>query len=191
MLFTHLGFCIGFIRWVMSCITTVSFLVLINGAASPFFHAKRGLHQGCLLSPLLFLLVHEGLSRAIKEATMQGSLVGIQISHIFPLTHILFIYAILIFCSDSIRDIQTLKNILVLFSMAMGVEINEGRSSVTAHLLTVEEPHSLNITFPFLLVDINVGLKYLGFCLKPNDYLKQDWNWLIEKLEKKTETLES
>ena len=43
MLLIHLGFGIAFVRWVMSCITTVSFSVLINGAASPFFHAERGL----------------------------------------------------------------------------------------------------------------------------------------------------
>ena len=43
MLLTHLGFCISFIRWVMSYITTVSFSVLINDAASPFFHLERGL----------------------------------------------------------------------------------------------------------------------------------------------------
>ena len=56
MLLTHLGFAIGFIRWIMSCITTVSFLVLINGAASPFFHSERSLKQGCPISPLMFLL---------------------------------------------------------------------------------------------------------------------------------------
>ena len=43
LLLTHLGFDITFIRWVTSCITTVSFSVLINGIASPFFHTKRGL----------------------------------------------------------------------------------------------------------------------------------------------------
>lgn len=37
LLLTHLGFGINFIRWIMSCITTVSFSVLINGAATPFF----------------------------------------------------------------------------------------------------------------------------------------------------------
>ena len=40
MLLIHLGFGISFIRWIMSYITTVSFLVLINCAASPFFHVE-------------------------------------------------------------------------------------------------------------------------------------------------------
>ena len=67
LLLTHLGFSIDFIRWVMSCITTMSFSIPINGVASPFFHAERGLRQGFPMSPLLFLLVAEGLSRSIQE----------------------------------------------------------------------------------------------------------------------------
>jgi hypothetical protein len=43
LLLTHLGFGFSFINWIMSCITTVSFVVLINGATSPFFPAERGL----------------------------------------------------------------------------------------------------------------------------------------------------
>lgn len=37
MLLTHLGFPLPFINWIMCCITTVSFSVLINGSASNFF----------------------------------------------------------------------------------------------------------------------------------------------------------
>jgi hypothetical protein len=43
LLLTHLGFEINFIRWVMRCITTTSFVVLINGSASLFFKVERGL----------------------------------------------------------------------------------------------------------------------------------------------------
>eukprot|EP00253_Pinus_taeda_P033689 PITA_33689 len=61
MLLMHLGFCHSFITWIMACITSTTFSVLINGYASHVFHAERGLRQGCPLSPLLFLIVMEGL----------------------------------------------------------------------------------------------------------------------------------
>src|SRR5690606_12873266 len=60
LLLTHLGFKVDFIRWIMGCITNVSYAILINGAATPFFKGQRGLRQGCPLSPLLFLLVAKG-----------------------------------------------------------------------------------------------------------------------------------
>lgn len=62
MLLIHLGFPHNFITWIMASITTPTFSVLINGSASHFFHSERGLRQGCPLSPLLFLIVMDGLS---------------------------------------------------------------------------------------------------------------------------------
>jgi hypothetical protein len=72
MLLTHLGFSLPFINWIMSCISSVSFVVLINGVASTFFTTERGLRQGYPLSPLLFLLVAEGLSRPYLKQNVVG-----------------------------------------------------------------------------------------------------------------------
>jgi hypothetical protein len=57
LMLTHLGIEVPFIKWVMDCISSVSFSVLINGASSSFFSSERGFRQGCPLSPLIFLLV--------------------------------------------------------------------------------------------------------------------------------------
>ena len=54
LLLTHLGFQIDFIRWIMSCLTTVSFAVLINGATSPFFSLKAWVEAGMLVFPFVF-----------------------------------------------------------------------------------------------------------------------------------------
>ena len=68
LMLTHLGFHMGIFLCIMICLTSVSFVVLINAEASPFFHSERELRQGFPLSPLLFLLVAEGLSRYLKKA---------------------------------------------------------------------------------------------------------------------------
>jgi hypothetical protein len=69
----HVGLCLPFVNWVMSCISYVSFAILINGTATGFYKTGRGLRQGCPLSPLLFLIVAEGLCRALNETKQAGS----------------------------------------------------------------------------------------------------------------------
>ena len=80
----------------MSCLTSVSFDVLINGVACPFFHSQRGLRQGFPLSPLLLLLVAEGLSIFLKRANSKGKFRGLPILQVLDVTHLLFVDDILI-----------------------------------------------------------------------------------------------
>ena len=175
LILTHLGFDIAFIRWILSCITTISFSVLINGAASPFFHAERGLRQGCPLSPLLFLLVAEGLSHALKEAIRLGNFNGLQLEQNLHISHLVFVDDILIFCSGSVRDLCALDDILKLFSKATGMDINVGKSTVIPYLLSIEEERVLSELFPFHTTAFEEGIHYLKFFIKPNAYQKQDW----------------
>ena len=84
------GFPHTFINWIMGCICHASFSILLNGTASNFFHASRGLRQGCPLSPLLFVLVMEGLSVLIKDANARGTIHGLQINDLIQITHLLF-----------------------------------------------------------------------------------------------------
>jgi hypothetical protein len=52
MLLIHLGFRLVFVNWIMACLNSVSFSILLNGSATAFFQAERGIRQGCPLSPL-------------------------------------------------------------------------------------------------------------------------------------------
>jgi hypothetical protein len=62
-----MGFSSRWIRWIQACISTVCFSMLVNGSTAGFFSSSRGLRQGDPLSPLLFLLVMEVLSRLLKK----------------------------------------------------------------------------------------------------------------------------
>jgi hypothetical protein len=57
--------------------------------------------------------------------------------------------------------------------------------SLTTNLLSEEEGQALRLHFPFEEKKLDDGLKYLGFLLKPNDYIKEDWKWLLKKMDKR------
>jgi hypothetical protein len=105
----HLGFCVPFVNWVMNCVTSVTFSVLINGSATDLFRPERGLRQGCPLSPLLFPIVVEGLSGALLDAKRSGSFKGIKIRNSY-LFHLLFLDDIPIFCNWTMRVILKLRS---------------------------------------------------------------------------------
>lgn len=75
---------IGLVReevaWIMGCIYNTSMVVIINDSDSKFFHPSRGLRQGCVLSPLLFILVMDSLSIKINRVAENGWFRGIDIS---------------------------------------------------------------------------------------------------------------
>jgi hypothetical protein len=91
---------------------------------------------------------------------------------------------VLIFCSGRPRDVKKLADILNLFRLAIGMVINPQKSSLTLIGLD-EEVLDIYISFFFFpTLDLSLGIKYMGFQLKANKYCKEDWWWILEKIEK-------
>eukprot|EP00253_Pinus_taeda_P009549 PITA_09549 len=133
----------------MGCISNVSYAILINGAATPFFKGQRGLRQGCPLSPLLFLLVVEGLSQLIHKARREGKVKGIEVATNLFISHLLFVDDILIFTNTKHIEIKELKSILDLFLKATGMQINHRKSQLIMTGLAVQERGRLHSVLPF------------------------------------------
>lgn len=75
--------------WIMECVSTTESSISINGSPSTPFKLGRGLRQGDPLSPFLYLIVAEGLSRLMAGACRSGQFVSwkvgeeeVQISHL-------------------------------------------------------------------------------------------------------------
>lgn len=60
------GFDPIWVNWVMAVVTSVSYTYKINGFSSDKVVPKRGIRQGDPLSPYLFILVFDVLSRLIS-----------------------------------------------------------------------------------------------------------------------------
>uniref|UniRef100_A0A2N9IE82 Reverse transcriptase domain-containing protein n=1 Tax=Fagus sylvatica TaxID=28930 RepID=A0A2N9IE82_FAGSY len=63
----RMGFHSKWVTIMMECISTVSYSILVNGEPHGFIKPSRGLCQGDLLSPYLFLLCVEGREVLIKS----------------------------------------------------------------------------------------------------------------------------
>ena len=64
-----LKFPVRFIGWVMQCVTSPTYSIALNGGIWGMFKGKKGLRQGDSLSPFIFLLCIEYLSRRLKVNT--------------------------------------------------------------------------------------------------------------------------
>ena len=64
---TKMGFSDQWVKWIMMCVETVDYFVLVNGNVTSQIIPGRGLRQGDPLSPYLFIICAEGLYALIRK----------------------------------------------------------------------------------------------------------------------------
>jgi hypothetical protein len=115
------GFEPVFCSWIEEILHSAKLLVLVNGKAVGFFSCVRGVRQWDPLSPLLFCIVEEVLSRVIALACDMGTLCpmnycrGVQVP-----THVLYADDVMIFCKATKSNIRCLLNIFQLCGEVFG-----------------------------------------------------------------------
>ena len=80
---------------------------------------------------------------------------------------------------------QFFYEIMQTFCKVSRMLINEDKSSLLHSGLVESELITIQNIFSFPVAKLEVGLKYLGFHLKPCRYLMKDWDWLVAKVEKR------
>lgn len=92
-----LGFPLMFIHWIWLCISSASFSVQVKGELADFFGSKRGLSQGCSLSPYLPVICMSVLSKTLDKAATQRMFVYHTLCHNLSLTHLCFADDLMVF----------------------------------------------------------------------------------------------
>ena len=157
-----LGFHEKWIAWIMKCISTVSYSVLINGKAHGNIIPSKRLRQGHPLSSYLFLLCIEAFSTLIVDANNKNELNGIYICKGCPkVTHLFFADDSLLFCRVDSQECHMLAEILEHYEAASGQKINADKSSVFFSQNTTSEKRGEVLSILGPMQDSRHG-KYLG-----------------------------
>lgn len=120
----ELGFSYRYIRWIMACLTTVSYTVNVNRELTEPFEAKKGIRQGDPISPYMFVICMEYLYRCLLELQSNKQF------HYHPrckkvgLIHVCFSDDLLIFSRGDVNSVQQLMLVIDRFASASGLKAN-------------------------------------------------------------------
>jgi len=117
--------------------------------------------QGDPLSPLLFCLAEEVLSRGINKLVQEGKvgLIKSYRNHFIP-SHTLYVDDVMIFCKGKMSCIQALKQIFIDYANCSGQLINPSKSTMYSGSIPLSRLNSISNMLGF-----NIGslpFTYLG-----------------------------
>lgn len=129
-----MGFCERFIGVVFVIISNNWYSVLLNGQPHGFFKSTRGVKQGDPLSPTLFILVVEALSRGLNALHMNLYFCGFGLPKwSLKINHLAYADDTIIFSSSDATSLQLIMEVLNAYEAASGQLINKLKSVVYMH----------------------------------------------------------
>ncbi|XP_042487595.1 uncharacterized protein LOC122067818 [Macadamia integrifolia] len=125
------GFSNKWINWLHQLLLSTKISILVNGGPQGFFGVEHGLRQGDPISPMLFIIAEEVLSRGLSNLVQSKSLKQISgLRGVNTPGHILFADNIFIFTNASLRYVNTLKSFLMKYQDFSGQCINFEKSKL-------------------------------------------------------------
>ena len=171
--------------WIWRCISIARFSVLVNEVLAGFFPSTKGLRQGDLLSPYLFVMGMEILSALIRRVVEGGFLSGCRIRGRrrldFNISHLFFANDTVIFCEAKKENLTHLSWTLFWFEAASGLRINLAKSET----IPVGEVEEVDVMAMELGCRVGSLPSYLGLPLGAPNKALSVWDGVEERVRRK------
>uniref|UniRef100_A0A2N9FV45 Reverse transcriptase domain-containing protein n=1 Tax=Fagus sylvatica TaxID=28930 RepID=A0A2N9FV45_FAGSY len=165
------------------CVSSVSFSILINGGKTNSFKHSRGLKQRDPLSPYLFILCQDVLSRLIDRQFNSGAINGVKMNPFGPaFTHVMYADDLMLFAKATSREVLVLDDCLELYCQWSGQLVNRDKSGINFSKLVSRE-RKRAITEELNMKTISDHANYLGAPLFASRNSSKDFKFLQEKVE--------
>ena len=176
------GFCPKFVDWIMECVSSISFSILVNGGITKKFLSSRGLRQGDPLSPYLFILGQEVLSRLIEREFHRGSISGVKMNvNGLAFTHVMYADNIMLFAKANSKEVRILDKCMVTYCEWSGQSINRNKSGLICSKLVPREKKR-ELKFILAMKKVQENANYLGNPLFHSSSRIKDFRFFQEKL---------
>lgn len=176
------GWPLEFVNLVMNCVESAEYTVVVNGRGDGFFRPRAGLRQGCALSPYLFILGMDILSRSLEHSVQEGWIKGVKLAPLAqPLTNCLYADDLLVFGKAKEEEAARIGALVQLFECVSGQRVGLEKNSIwfsNRVSLQLRERVALILSVPMQ----SVCSKYLG---APIATSAADYQFLITKVSAK------
>ena len=177
---SYMGTPTHLLKCIMSCITTPSFSISINGELAGFFASKRGLRKGDPLSSFLFILAMEAFSRSLAvAANRQGFQFHPRCKEI-NLTHLCFADDMFLFSGGTHSSVQVFMDELSRFASFSGLQVNKQKSAIFLAGVSDEVRNDLLNATGYSLG--RFPMRYLGVPLISTRFTHSDCMPLIQRI---------
>ncbi|XP_074299016.1 uncharacterized protein LOC141630021 [Silene latifolia] len=169
-----------FVNMIMECVETASYSLVLNGEVFSHFKGKKGLRQGDPLSPLLFTISMEYLSRVLNYTTTTMPFKFHPLCSKMKLSHLMFADDLLLFCKGDISSIMVLLRSFATFSYASGLQMSQAKTS--SYFNGLQNAVKADILQVVGFSEGHLPFRYLGVPITCGRMKKQDCNVLADKL---------
>lgn len=168
--------------WMKECISSAEASVLVNGSPTRPFKMRRGLRQGDPLSPFLYLIVAEGLSRMMVRACDCGEFKPLKVGKKgVVISHLQYADDSIFFGEAKKENIGVLKCVLRSFELVSGLKVNFHKSCLFG--LGVESEICDNWANVLNCGVGKIPFVYLGLPIGARSSDKVVWSKVIDRLE--------